>query len=244
MNDETNCNGFQELLDRLEQGTLPEGGLRRLRAHAAECEDCAGLLSLQERLASPSRTELEAAIPHEMIADIWRSVDRELKNGDEGRRAHPLRRERWLVPTLGAAVALLVLASSLLLGELRRLRDREDDLHRRLDRQERLLGESSRLALAPVLLQDGERAARPRWERLLAHRRELSPGELIEWLGKLPADTRLLTPGEIERVAANMPAREARAWRRGLTGVDTSDGLQARELVRLLGALDPGERSP
>ena len=71
MKKEIDCQVFEDQLDALARGTLPEEGARQLRTHAESCPACAAQMAVQKHLASPSLEELEAAVPEGMLASLW-----------------------------------------------------------------------------------------------------------------------------------------------------------------------------
>jgi len=141
------CRVFEDQLDTLIAGSLPEEGMEQLLLHAGDCPDCSMLLRVKEHLSLPSLEELEAAVPEALLGSILPRVVRELENpplkrsregrsifhrrrdfsqnGDrrEGRRsAHRRRWKAWLVPTLAVASAVLLFSTGFLYSELRRVK--------------------------------------------------------------------------------------------------------------------------
>ncbi|MFH1763123.1 MAG: hypothetical protein ABIF09_02925 [Gemmatimonadota bacterium] len=74
MKKEIDCQIFEDQLDELLNGTLPEEGVVQLHHHSLSCYDCAMLLKVQEHLALPSLEEIEAAVPDEILASLWPRV--------------------------------------------------------------------------------------------------------------------------------------------------------------------------
>jgi hypothetical protein len=116
------CQVFEDQLDALVAGELPEEGRRHLHIHAASCPDCAMLLKVQDHLAEPSLEELEAAVPEELLDDLWDRV--EVRTGTPGPR---------LVPLLAAASVVLLLSTGFLLAELRGAKAEARELAGQLD---------------------------------------------------------------------------------------------------------------
>jgi hypothetical protein len=72
---EIDCQFFEDQLDALLDGSLPDEGIGQLQLHALSCPDCAMLLRVHEHLALPSLEELEAAMPEELVASMWPKVE-------------------------------------------------------------------------------------------------------------------------------------------------------------------------
>lgn len=121
MKKEIDCQVFEDQLDALLDGSLPDEGIGHLQLHALSCPDCAMLLRVHEHLALPSLEELEAATPEELVASMWSTVEAEVgpmvegvvkegkKEGLGGVSAGTpgVHRFPWLVPTLAAASIVL-----------------------------------------------------------------------------------------------------------------------------------------
>ena len=78
MKKEIDCQVFEDQLDALLDGSLPDEGMGQLQLHALSCPDCAMLLRVHEHLALPSLEELEAAAPEELVASMWSTVEAEV----------------------------------------------------------------------------------------------------------------------------------------------------------------------
>ncbi|UCC83302.1 MAG: zf-HC2 domain-containing protein [Gemmatimonadota bacterium] len=233
------CEVFQDQLDALQAGALPEEGIEQLRLHAASCGDCAMLLRVHEHLAAPALGDLEAAVPDEMVASVWPRVRAEIATGESVR----LRESRgwqgwsWLAPAVAAATLLLFIGSGLMYQEVRELRRRETALVQQVAEQERWLAELDlRTSTDPVARTAGL-AGRPTWERALARRRSVSVAELARMLGSLPATTTIFDASDTEALYRNLPSWLAAAVENLATEVPTGDGLQAGELTRLVETL-------
>lgn len=68
------CRVFEDQLDALVRGTLPDEGRRHLLLHADACPDCAIQLRVQEHLVRPSLEELESRVPQAFLEGIWEDV--------------------------------------------------------------------------------------------------------------------------------------------------------------------------
>ncbi|MGD2121086.1 MAG: zf-HC2 domain-containing protein [Gemmatimonadota bacterium] len=115
---DVDCRVFEDQLDALMAGTLPEEGMGQLQLHAQSCPDCSMLLRVKEHLSVPSLEELEGAVPEELLGSILPRVEREL----EGSSAYRHSWRAWLVPTLAAASAALLFSTGFLYSELQRVK--------------------------------------------------------------------------------------------------------------------------
>jgi hypothetical protein len=126
------CRVFEDQLEALVEGGLPEEGLRQLRLHAESCAECSLLLRTQEHLAAPSLAELEKAVPLDLLASVWPRVEKETSpsrvSGAVSREILPgwLRpmQGRWMIPALAAASLVLLLSTGFLVTELTATRAR------------------------------------------------------------------------------------------------------------------------
>jgi hypothetical protein len=233
------CDVFQDQLDALQAGALPEEGKEQLRLHAESCEDCAMLLRLHEHLAAPPLSDLEDAVPDELVASVWPRVRAEIATGNSAR----LRGSRgwhawgWLVPAMAAATLFLLIGSGLMYQELRELRRREIALMQQIADQQRWLAELDlRTATDPVARTAGL-AGRATWERALARRESVSVAELARLLASLPAASTIFDASELEALYRRVPFWMSGTLRDAAAEVRTGDGLQAGELMELLEAL-------
>ncbi len=136
------CRVFEDQLDALIAGRLPEEGIQQLQRHAQDCPDCSMLLRVKEHLSLPSLEELEAAVPTGLLESILPGVEGELEASPtkptgifldpmESAQTRIRPRERrpsdrqpwraWLVPTLAAASVALLFSTGFLFSELRRM---------------------------------------------------------------------------------------------------------------------------
>jgi hypothetical protein len=244
----TDCEVFQDQLDALNEGTLGEEGIEQLQRHADSCLDCAKLLELHERMKSPSVVELEEHVPDRYVSSMWKRVRADVAAQESGRRwrlglGQP---SRWLVPTMAAASLFLLFATGFLLGELKRLREREQVLVQRVIEHERWLAELDlRTTADPVARTAGLATKRP-WERVLARRESVSIAELAELLERLPARTTIVGASEWEALRESVPFWMSSAWKGAIEMVRADDGIQPGELIELLAKLDldPGRKIP
>ncbi len=233
------CEVFQDQLDALQAGALPEEGMEKLRLHAASCGDCAMLLRVHEHLTTPALGDLEAAVPDELVASVWPRVRAEIATGESAR----LRESRgwqgwsWLVPAMAAATLLLFIGSGLMYKEVRELRRRETALVQQVAEQGRRLAELDLRTSADPVARTASLAAQPTWERALARRRSVSAAELAGMLSSLPATTTIFNASELDALYGNLPFWLAAAVRNAAAEVRTGDGLQAGELAQLVETL-------
>jgi hypothetical protein len=236
--DRVDCTVFEDQLDSLVRGELPEAGVAQLRAHAAECAECATQLRMQEHLVTPSLAHLEAQVPDAYVTSMWRDVQGAL----DAPQASARRRFAWAVPLLAAATVALLFANGLALRALARAEDRAQDLTGQvLDQQRRLV--SFQTAQAPDLM--GARAgfgSRANALRALEDRTDLTVADLRALLQGLPAETPLMGAAHTHQLARSRLVPSA--WRDAMTRLDTGAEVTAGALLAVLDALDiPGDTS-
>lgn len=244
------CEEFQDRLDRLRAGEAPPEMEGWLRGHAARCEECRAVWRLQEALALPPPGELERSVPSEMVDAMWFRLRTELAarrvvrpSGERARTyAGGSTVSRWLVPSMAAAIALLIFGVGFLVSDRIRLREREEELSARLAQTElraAIVGsEGPRLRAS---YSKGESGAVGR-----ALPRSLTLGALEAWLGGLPASTTVLDRADLELAIRSRRLGVAPAWSVVPEEVEPGDGLQAGELLRALRSLplDPSTEIP
>lgn len=239
MKKEIDCQIFEDQLDALSRGALPEDATQQLRLHTGTCPNCAMLLRMHEHLLYPSLEELETEVPDVLVASMWPQVSAEIAHQQS---RHPAgltsrRRRSWLVPAAAAAGALLLIGSGFLLSEVKRLRDREGVLVQRIAERERWLaqlGPASPNAVARTAGFAGGRA----WQRMLARAGSVTVSELSAMLAGLPPSATIFGPSTAERLLRRVPVLRTAAWERVLAGVRLEDGLQAGEALELIRAAD------
>ena len=236
MMNEHDCEGFQELLDALE-GTYPSGAeLEELERRAAGCRDCETLLGAYTHLAGPPAGELEAEVPDGLVDSMWtrvssRTVERPLRR----RRCAP---GRILIPTLAAAVVLLVFALGFMLGELRHLRGTEERMAAMIERREETIAalQARRSDGAPELFAS-ERFRDFAFRKLLQRRDAYRVGDLISYLERLPSNTKVLSAREVEALLNRRSMAVYSPYTARLRTVDYTNGLDAGEAILLIEAL-------
>jgi hypothetical protein len=197
-------------------------------------------LRVHEHLAAQSLSDLEATVPDELLGSVWPRVQAGIAARDPARRSDPMRWQGWnrLVPVLAAATLLLLVGSGLLYREVRQLHQREMDLVQRIVRQDRRLAELDiRTSMDPVA-RAARLAGRAVWERALERHNSLSVSELEAMLRNAPTNATLFTASELEVVANSIPVWSATALETALSTIESDDGIQAGELLRLIEALD------
>ncbi len=234
------CHIFQDQLEDLQRGGLAEEVAAQLRAHAGSCPDCAMLLQLMERLAVPTREDIEVAVPDAYVTSMWDRVQFAVAAEDNAldSRIGSRRAPRWLVPTLAAASLSLLLATGLLLGELRRMRDREQVLVQQIAEHERWLTELDRRTRSDLVARTAGLVGSQAWERLLSRWERVSIGDLEALLARLPARATVLSAAEWEALQGTLPLAFGSVWSRATEAVEAGDGVQAAELLDVLVALD------
>jgi hypothetical protein len=230
--DRVDCTVFEDQLDSLVRGALPEAGVVQLQGHASVCADCAALLHMQEHLVTPSLAELEASVPDAYVASMWYQVQGAL----DAPRAGVRRRVGRVMPLLAAATVALLFANGLALRALFRAESQAQDLAGQvLDQQRRLVA----LQVAEASGLRGARAglgARGGALRALEERTDLTVADLRELLGSLPADTPIIGAARARQLTRSrlVPA----AWRDAMTRLDTGVEVTAGALLTVLDDLD------
>ena len=241
--DRVDCAVFQDQLDTLERGPLPEEALAPFREHAAGCAECAALLRMREELVTPSLGELEAQVPDAWVASMYGEVRRELARREPERRGSGrTSARRWLVPTLAAATVTLLLANGLALRALRRAEVRADSLVEQvLDQQRRLVSledpTQERRGMVTAY------AARSGPMRSLEGREDLTVGDLRAALQGVPGSTAVLSRSQASQLVRSraLPGPWRDALRRAGAG---DEGVTARMLLGVLDDLALPEGTP
>jgi len=224
MNGEVDCQAFQDQLDALVKGTLPEEAHRYLLVHAEGCPSCAMQLRVQEHLTGPSLEELEARVPDTLAAGMWGRVTESLGGeggvewsgdrrsvspeggsrgsapgaGGSGSRWRRLGVHGWLVPTLAAASLLLLFATGFLYLELNRLRDREASLAQQVEEQQRWLADLEGGPSADPVARTAALAGRNPWLRALSRQETITVDGLRVLLERMPGDRMVMTKGQLD----------------------------------------------
>lgn len=241
--DRVDCTVFQDQLDTLERGPLPEAALAPFREHAATCPECAALLRMREELATPSLGELEAMVPEAWVSSMYGEVRRELEGREPERRGSGrASARRWLVPTLAAATVTLLLANGLALRALRRAEARTDSLVEQvLDQQRRLVSledpTQERRGMVTAY------AARSGPVRSLEGRPDLTVGDLRAALQGVPGGTVVLSRTQASQLVRSraLPG----PWRDALRPFEAGDeGVTARTLLGVLDDLKLPDGTP
>lgn len=242
------CTDFREQLEALLRGRLTEEAAARLRRHADSCPDCAMLLQLQQHVAASGQEELEAAVPEEYVTTMWGRVQADIAVQGVSRvpRSRGWHASRWLVPALAAASLFFLVASGLMLGELKRLRARETALVQRLAENERRLGDLDLRVMTDPVARTASLAGTRTWVRLLERRRSISVAELEALIAGLPVETTVVDASEWWALETSIPVWMSSVWKSATETLRAEDGVQAGELAALLAVLDldPGRRLP
>ena len=199
---DVDCLIFEDQLDALVEGSLPEDGLEQLRIHALSCPDCAMLLKVKEHLALPSLEELETAVPQELLDTMWPRVEEGVgaPAGKLLQKPSTAPRIPWLVPSLAAASVVLLLSTGFLFSALRRTAARGDQLASQVTELQQGLEELD--ARTEWVERTAQLAGlgRSRVRALnfeLAGRESITVGGLVELLEGYPADGVLLDAGQV-----------------------------------------------
>lgn len=233
---DVDCQVFEDQLDALVRGDLPEEGMRQLRIHADMCPQCAIQLKVQEHLVGPSLEELEDQVPEEMLQGMWDRV--------ESHVAPKARRPgfRWLVPTLAAASLTLLFSTGYLAMETRRLSGESAGLAQQVEEQQGWMAELEAAATsADPVVRTAALAGRNPFTRALSREESISISSLQGLLERMPGDRMILSRAQMDAVLRNRAGLSQPLFRELLAGIDARDGVQARDLIR---ALDAAEVSP
>lgn len=202
MKKDVDCQVFEDQLDALTSGALPEEGIGQLQLHALSCPDCAMLLRVKEHLGLPSLEELEAAVPGGLLATIWPAVEAEATAAGENRnREH--RGYGWVVPTLAAASVALLFTTGFLMADLRQTEAREDRMAEQILELERGLTEldvKTEWVERTAKLAGGRRNRARAVEYLLAGQESITVGDLLALLEQYPADRVLFESPQVENL--------------------------------------------
>jgi hypothetical protein len=256
---EIDCQVFEDQLDALMEGRLSEEGVGQLRAHALSCAGCAMQLRVQEHLALPSLEELEGAVPEEMLASVWPTVEDAVREGGPGGirgasdaagafRIPAHTHSRWLVPTLAAASVALLFSTGFLFSELRNTEARESQLADRIGQLEDDLAGLNERTVA--VERTAGLSARSGWARAinlsLGSPETVTIGWLKEMLGGMQPDAHVLSKSELDDLMGSRFSRGFGRLRVSIPGESIADGLNVAELLTLLEELnlDPDQTVP
>jgi hypothetical protein len=256
---EIDCQVFEDQLDALMKGKLSEEGVGQLKSHALSCPDCAMQLRVQEHLALPSLEELEGAVPEELLASVWPTVEDAVRGGGPGgirgasdasgsSRILAYLHSSWLVPTLAAASVVLLFSTGFLFSELRNTEARESQLAERIGQLEDDLAELNGRTVA-VERTAGLASRRP-WARAvnlsLGSQESVTVGWLQEMLGNMQPDAHVLSKSEWDDLMGSRFSRGFGRLRVSIPGESIADGLTVAELLTLLEELnlDPDQTVP
>lgn len=260
MKEISSCESFEKLLDRQAAGDLTPEETHWLSQHARQCADCAMLLRIRDHLAAPSTEVLAEDLPADADARMWHAVAAQTRTpAAAGRRSAPwwqaANPQRWLAPVFATALLLLLIGNLLLIGELRRIHHREQELASQLAQIENRLpvaGQPAEIATLaggftagrrPGILAAATRGARSRIDvsigRWLPDRESLTASELRAELSQIPPRITLLSRYDAELLLEHLAARSPLGIGALLKHVQIEDGLQTEEVLRLLDQLLP-----
>ena len=253
MKKDVDCQIFEDQLDGLVKGTLPEEGARQLRIHAASCPDCSMLLRVQEHLALPALEELEAQVPEDLLASVWPRVEAEVESGagdvpaetgfPMGHQGGRIKRFSWLVPTLAAASVALLFSTGLLYSELKRSEAREVQLARQVGEMDRWMagldGGSGLVQRTAELAGGGKNRARA-VGYALSGGESLTLDSLLDLLGRYPQGKILFDASQLLALSetTSRPPPELREILTllgdALTTLGDADGVRVGEFAEWL----------
>jgi hypothetical protein len=243
------CQFFQDQLDALIRGRLPDEGVRHLHLHADSCPECAMQLKVQEHLLGPSLEELEDQVPEELLEGMWDGVSQGLPTRSPFFKGS----SRWLVPTLAAACVAFLFSTGFLAMERARLtRDTEaltlqaEALAQQVTEQQRWMAASDLDTSTDPVVRTAALAGRTPFARVLSREETISIHGLRSLLERMPSDRTVLSRAQLDAVLRNRAGLSQPLLREALVGIGTRDGVQAQELIRALESLDvsPGFTVP
>jgi hypothetical protein len=246
VNKDVDCQVFEDQLDALVKGTLPEEGMRQLRRHADTCSGCAMQLRVQEHLAHPSLQELEARVPEELLGSLWPRVLGEVRAGAGTRlEAAPgvktpgfRPRFRWLVPTLAAATLVLLFSTGFLALELGQLKDQAAILTQQAAEQQRWLAGLEVGPSADPVARTAALAGRNPWLRALGRQESISVDGLRVFLERMPGNRVLMSETQLGAALRAPSPLGMPLLKDLLEQVETRDGIRARDLLEALEGMD------
>lgn len=229
------CVYFDEQLDALMRGKLPDDAKGQLVAHAAECTECSMTLRIQKHLLDEPLEALEARVPKEHLDAMWDRVEGALEPvGPSPSVASPNRSRDgrggsvrgWWIPTLAAACLVLLVSTTLLGMALAGSRSREARIANQMTEfEQRLAGGGvveSWIRRTSELGQNPSRRIRAA-AHYLQGADEVSLQSLSELLARFPEQTILLDADALD----------------ALTRAPRSPGPEYRDLLAVLNnALD------
>jgi hypothetical protein len=198
------------------------------------------LLEMHEHLVGPKMGDLEAEVPDHLVEGMWPRVELEIMRDDwrklGGRKRSPV--WRWVVAAQAAAIVLLAGGAALLFGELQQIRHREATLAEKVSRQEQHLTALDWRTSRSRVETTTASASGSTWFRRLAKTDEVTVAEVTQFLEQLPADSRVLDARDANRLIAQLPYAISGDHAAAIDDIDTEDGLQAGEALRMIEALD------
>ena len=236
MDSQVTCEVVRDRLEAFAEGALSDEEFLQLMNHIDTCRDCAVLLRMQQHTSAISTQELESEVPDRFVDGMYRGVLEKIEERAPGRswlsRLWP--RQELLVPAFAAAIVILLFGGGMMLQELRHLQQREHVLTSRIERQERLIG-----VPAAAVGGDGLKLPGQNWRRVLSRHEDMSVEDLQMVLRRLPPGTSILTPKETATLFERYDRWAGNAWKNATESIETHDGLQVEEMLRLIESLDP-----
>lgn len=262
MSREVDCLVFEDQLDALAEGRLPEEGVRQLRLHADACPTCAMQLKVIEHLLGPSLEDLEARVPPGMVSSMWPGIQANLRDRAQadsesfpgllrsrlfgGRR----RSEKvsfgaphlgWAVPALAAAAVVLLMATGFLFAELHRVKAHEQALADQLTEQAGRLAELD--ARTEAVARTAELTGRTAWIRALSREERVSVAQLEHMLRSVPAGSTILDAARVETLLASSSSWTPAGWKAALGALEGDGDLTVGKLLRILASADLDPRT-
>ncbi len=238
------CDRFQDILDRGPQEEWTAKDHRWVDEHAQACQLCAQVLKMRRLYPDPPTNEGEDNVPADRLAEIWPRVEQALPAPPDvsGRQ----RSRSWfagiLRPALAGLAVVLVLTNTMMFAQMQKVLHREEGLRAALDQQEtRLLSMQTELdargAEASFAASEAGSEATARWSSFLGSRADLTVGELRQVLGRLPAQTVILSPRSAQTLRLDLGSGFNPRPVLAAAALSWEDGLQAGELLAVIDVL-------
>lgn len=226
MTDNNGCDPFQEILDRLFDGSATPDDTARLEGHAQTCEDCAMLLEIHGHLGVESLHELETAVPNRLVEEMWPRVERATRNTGRQAGLSAFPRPvvwRWVAAVQAAAIVLLAAGVLFLFGQLKSIEHRESALAGQVAELD------SRTSAARQFNGNHVQVPKPA---------SYSVAMVTRYLRRLPEDTQVLNARDARRLMSQLPGADPASMPDMLRDINVRDGLVAGEALKLIAALD------
>ena len=182
-------------------------------------------------------------MPDEMDGAMWHRVAAQTIDRGTLPGSRRISLFRILVPSLAAAVVVLIFALGFMLGELRHLRGVEARMAVELERRDETITALNMGRDDTPGLLASERFRSLARRRFLQDRDAYRVSELIALIEQLPPGTKLLNAREVDALLSGGGGSSLSPYNARFRRIDYSNGLDAREAIMLIEILgiDPDE---